>query len=304
MPFAKGFPHGPAIQLEGLPATQPRVGPGEGVHGARLRQRHPAESAAPRVRQPRAVQEGLPDPRRDPQRRDRQGVRVRQGPVRRDRSGGDPEAPGRERPLRRDRGVHRRRPARPDLSLREDLLPGAGRRGGAEALRPPAAGPGGGGAARARTDGPLRQGPDRPRAPDGGPPRADRARVRGERARALRHRRRAGGHGDDGGRAAAHADARRGVPDRRVRLRELSGRVRHEADAAHRGEGRRRGARHAAERRGAEDPEPHGGAQAERGRRAGRGPAEAAEAAAPKRKMAGSTRTKKKAASRKKRKTG
>ena len=120
--------YGCTSDLEGLPENQPGEHPGQGVPGhrderddlvqpasRRMPDAHPAEEVVPAL-QPRSAELG-----------DRQGLRVREGALRRLVRRGHREGPARVDPRDRSRAVRRRVVDRSDVR-RPDLLSGAGRR--------------------------------------------------------------------------------------------------------------------------------------------------------------------------------
>ena len=146
---SQGLSHAPR-HLERLHQAQPRLGPREGIYRHFVQRERVPEPAPQRVPQPDSVQEVLPDPRRGAQRRDRQGLPVRQGPVRHHRHGRNRKAPH----ANADRSINIEKFVRPELLdpifyRRQDLLPHARRTAGTEAVRTAAPGPGRGKPVRA-----------------------------------------------------------------------------------------------------------------------------------------------------------
>ena len=169
-PRPKGRVHACASRLVRLHELRPRHRPGARLHRQqRVGERRQVQPAPPRVQQPHPVQEGLPDPRRDPLRRDRQRLRVRGRAVRHLRPRRSGEAAVGEGQDHRDQRLRpaRRRGSR--LPRRRDLLPRPRRRGGAEALHADPAGDGDGGAVRLRPGGAPRPRADGAAAADGPP---------------------------------------------------------------------------------------------------------------------------------------
>ena len=122
--------YGSATYLEGLSQGQPGHHSGEGVPGDRIGRGDLLQPASRRVPDAHPAEELVPALRaRGAEHRARQGLRVREGPLRRRDRRGHPEGARRIDARHRPRAVHRRHGDRSDLR-RSRVLPGAGRSDG------------------------------------------------------------------------------------------------------------------------------------------------------------------------------
>ena len=127
--------YGSASDVEGLPEGQPRQHSDPGLPGDGLRGIGQLQPAPRRVPDPHPAEEVVPEVRaRGAQRRARQGLRVREGALRRRLRGGHREGPAGVDPRHQPAAVRRARRARSHL-LRAALLPGPGHAGRGRRVR-------------------------------------------------------------------------------------------------------------------------------------------------------------------------